>query len=192
MRAIVAAFMNPQMPCFAAVGSFESKKNYGFLLDAFERLWAGGIDIRLMIAGRAMADCAALVERMRQHPEQGRRLLTIFDATDREVTHIYANCRALLLPSLFEGFGLPLVEARTLGCPVIASDLPAFIELADRGVFIFDRASTDELQNLLLLHRQKDRRAEAGRMQAFTWKDSARMCLETTQSLLSTSDCSDQ
>jgi len=103
-------------------------------------------------------------------------LLTIFDATDVEIDHIYGRCRALVFPSLMEGFGLPLVEARTRGCPVIASDLPVFMEVADQGISFFERSSASALQALLARHAAVDERESVGSMLPFLWRDSARQC----------------
>jgi glycosyltransferase involved in cell wall biosynthesis len=163
-------------PCFAAIGSIEPRKNYGFVLDTFESLWNEGIQARLLIVGRRTPQCADLLERMEAHPELGRRFHVVFDGTDAEVGFVYANSRALLFASLAEGFGLPLVEARAHGCPVIASDLPAFAELADAGVQIFPADSAQALRALVLAHL--DQRPAVGRMQPFTWTDSATRCLE--------------
>ncbi|MBG9388887.1 glycosyltransferase [Caenimonas aquaedulcis] len=171
-------------PTFAAIGSFEPKKNYGFLLEVFERLWARGEPARLLLIGRASAECEALIARVRQHPEQGRRLLALFDATDAEVDFAYANCRALVFPSLAEGFGLPLVEARTRGSLVIASDLPCFAELADEGVETYPRDSHAALERLVLHHAAHDRRGEVAPMPPFTWGQGARQCWDEASRLL--------
>lgn len=159
-------------PCFLAIGSFEPKKNYAFLLEVFERLWEQGEASRLLVIGRESAECESLIARVRRHPEQGARLLTLFDASDAEVAHAYACCRALVFPSLAEGFGLPLVEARTRGCPVIASDLPCFEELADEGVSIYRQGSHAQLEALLLDHGGHPKAVAP--MPVFTWRDSAR------------------
>lgn len=184
VRANLAAFMQAGGPCFATVGTIEPKKNHGFLLDTFEQLWAGGADARLLVAGRPTEQCAGLVRRLLQHPEQGRRLLTVLDASDAEIAHVYAGCRALLLPSLFEGFGLPLVEARSQGCVVIASDLPAFRELADGGVFLHPQGSHAGLADLILRHAQASRPSGLPAMPPFTWDDSAAQCWALMQALL--------
>lgn len=136
--------------CFAAVGSFEPKKNYPLLVRVFEQLWSRGEQVRLVIAGKETPDCLAFTRWLRSHPEQGARLLTLHDASDAEVSAIYAHCRALVFPSLFEGFGLPLVEARARGCRVIASDIPAFAELADAGVTLFGRNDEQALVRSVL------------------------------------------
>lgn len=183
-RPELAAFLQAGEPCFGTVGSFEPKKNFDLVLDVFEQLWSQGSNNRLVMAGRPTAECEALVERLRRHPQQGTRLLTLFDASDAEVEQIYAGARALLFPSLMEGFGLPLVEARARGCPVIASNLPVFVELADAGVTFFDRSSPQALSQAVQDHAKVDRRPAVGRQQPFLWRDSARQLLERFQCLL--------
>jgi glycosyltransferase involved in cell wall biosynthesis len=183
-RPALTDFLAAPDPCFGTVGSFEPKKNFALVLDVFEALWAQGFDGRLVMAGRATAECAALVARLRSHAQQGSKLLTLFDATDAEVDAIYRQCRALLFPSLMEGFGLPLVEARAQGCPVIASDLPVFLELADAGVTIVARADANALSTAIVEHAGADRRLQGGRQAPFLWRDSARQCLARMQALL--------
>lgn len=169
----VRDFFASNAPCFAAIGSIEPRKNHALLLTVFERLWAAGVDVRLFIAGRPHADGLPLARRMLGHPEQGRRLLTVVDASDEEIAIAYAKCRALLFPSLAEGFGLPIAEARARGCPVIASDLPALRELADEGVCFFARGSIDELEALVRQYAALPQRPSLAPASAFTWEDSA-------------------
>lgn len=171
-------------PCFAAVGSIEARKNYRLLLAAFERLWAEGHDLRLVLVGRHGGGCDDLVAAMQSHPEKGRRFLPLFDASDAEVDHVYSACRALVFPSLAEGFGLPLVEARTRGALVIASDLPVFRELADEGVLIFGRHEAQELVDRLLEAGASGRPQRVAPMASFTWKDSARQLMELAHRVL--------
>lgn len=184
IRVELSAFASDARPFFLAVGTIEPRKNLGFLLDAFEHLWREGSTARLLIAGRPHPQCAELVARMRSHPQQGDRLLVLFDANDAELATAYAQCRALVFPSLAEGFGLPLVEARVRGCPVIASDLPALAELADAGVSLFPAGDQAVLVAMLREHSVQDRRPDAGSMDPFTWNDSARQLLRVTGDLL--------
>jgi glycosyltransferase involved in cell wall biosynthesis len=181
----VAEFLYADTPAFAAVGSFETRKNYAWLVKVFEGLWAAGHDVRLLIMGRPTGDGQFLIDNLRRHPEHGRRLLTVLDGSDEELALAYARARALLFPSLAEGFGLPLVEARARGCPVIASNLPAFRELADDGVDLCPVNSTEAMAKLVLQHAAVNRRSSIPAMPAFTWGDSARQCLEVVSALLS-------
>ncbi|MBK9986609.1 MAG: glycosyltransferase [Betaproteobacteria bacterium] len=133
-----------------------NREKTGMLLTVFEQLWAQGHSIRLVILGRPNPDCHTLLQRLKHHPEQGKRLLTVFDGADQELEYVYSHCRALILPSLAEGFGLPLVEARTRGCTVIANDLPSFLELADEGVIFYKENSQEELVNLLVKFTEEE------------------------------------
>lgn len=168
-------------PCFTAIGSVEPRKNYGFVLDVFENLWRQGVDARLLIVGRRTVEAAGLLQRLERHAEAGRRLLVLHDASDDEVAFAYAGGRALLFASLAEGFGLPLVEARARGSVVIASDLPAFAELADEGVSLYPSGSAGALEQLVLSHLAAPRQAPPAA--PFTWTDAARQCLAFIQDL---------
>lgn len=170
-------------PCFTAIGSVEPRKNYGFILDVFEKLWRQGVDARLLILGRRTVESADLLQRIERHSEFGARLLVMHDANDSEVAFAYAGGRALLFASLAEGFGLPLVEARARGSAVIASDLPAFAELADEGVSLFPAGSANAMEKLVLSHLRSPCQARAS--EPFTWTDTARQCLAFIQDLQS-------
>lgn len=185
VRPFIRNFLDGDEPCFAAIGSFEPKRNYSLILRVFERMWQRGVEVRLLLAGRQTNECAKFIEYLQSHPEHGKRLQTVHDASDAEILHIYQSCRALLMPSSFEGFGLPLVEARMRGCIVIASNIPAFIELADEGVFIFDITSDSSLESLLNQHLRKNWRLQINPMPPTLWKDSAAECLNTIDHLLS-------
>jgi glycosyltransferase involved in cell wall biosynthesis len=171
-------------PCFAAIGSFEPRKNYGFLLDVFEELWAEGHGFRLVVIGRQNEESRVLIDRFRRHREIGNRLMCVFDASDAEIAFAYARCQALLFPSLAEGFGLPLVEARMLGCRVIASDLPALAELADKGVSLFPVNSRPALKQLVLAASNPSPGSEPGKMPHFGWEESALQMVSRTRSAL--------
>ena len=184
VRLQLANFMAADTPFFAIIGTVEPRKNHKLLMLAFEQLWRENLPARLVIIGRPHPQCHELIAHLRRHAQQGRLLRTVFDASDAEVALAYANCRALVFPSLAEGFGLPLVEARTRGCPVIASDLPALAELADDGVFLFRRDSAEALAALLREHMAHNRRPEVSKMAEFTWTDSAKELLKTAGGLL--------
>ena len=184
VRSKLAEFADQPAPWFAVVGTIESRKNHALLLTVFERLWERGVDVRLLVMGRPHPGCSRLITRMLQHGEQGRRLLTVLDATDAEVSLAYSRCRALLFPSLAEGFGLPLVEARARGCTVIASALPALLELKDEGVHFFRPDCAVELEALIVEQAAPGTpRPQPAR--PFTWRESASQLLTQVRELAS-------
>ncbi len=178
VREALVRFVRRSKPVFAAVGTIEPRKNYPMLLRTFEGLWLAGVPAHLLIAGRPTAEEREFVEKLRRHPEQGNKLLTLFDASDQELAYVYAHARALVLPSLAEGFGLPLVEARSRGCAVIANDLASFCELADEGVFFYKNNDRHELTSLLAQHGETENISRIKPMARFTWRDSAGALLE--------------
>lgn len=180
VRPEIQTFVNGA-PCFTCVGSFEPRKNHRLLLAAFERLWATGVDAHLLLIGRATQDHKAVVEQIESACRRDSRVKAVVDATDAEVAYAYSNSRALVFPSLAEGFGLPLVEARAWGCVVIASNLPVFMELADEGVTTFEGNSIGALERAILAQLAADRCSTIKPMKPYTWGDSAQACLRALE-----------
>ena len=113
-------------PYFVALGTIEPRKNHAFLLDLWQRLPAP-VPRLFIIGNRGWAD-AALLARLDALPKDGP-VQVLHGLTDGAVAALLAGARALLAPSLAEGFGLPPVEAASLGTPVIATDLAVTREL---------------------------------------------------------------
>ena len=112
------------------VGTVEPRKNHALVLDVFEQLWQQGHLRQLVIVG-APGWCSENMQyRLHNHSEQGKRLHWLSHQGDAELHELYTHARALVFPSLNEGFGLPLAEAAHVGCPVVCSDIPVLRELA--------------------------------------------------------------
>ncbi len=119
------------------VGTLEPRKNVGGLLDAYVRLLTARPDAPdLVMAGRATPAARPWLDRITHPPLQGRvrHLGYVDDAVRRE---LYERARLVVLPSFNEGFGLPIVEAMTVGVPVVASNRGAIPEvLGDAGQLV--------------------------------------------------------
>ena len=110
------------------VGTVEARKNHRLILDAFEsRLFADGM--KLVIAGKIGWNIGDLEQRIRSHPELGKKLFFIEKATDAEIDLLYQHSYLLAFPSFAEGYGLPLVEACARRVPVITSGHPVLREV---------------------------------------------------------------
>jgi len=118
-------------PAILMVGTVEPRKAYDMALAAFEHLWRnrGGDAPDLVIVGKSGWKTVALQQRLRAHPEHGKRLHWLDSVTDEGLGRLYEACRGLFVASLGEGFGLPLAEAMMHGRHVLAR--PAGIPRAE-------------------------------------------------------------
>jgi lipopolysaccharide biosynthesis glycosyltransferase/glycosyltransferase involved in cell wall biosynthesis len=154
---------------YLSVGTLEPRKGYDVTLDACELVWRQGGDLRLVITGRFGWRARAVRRRIETHPEFGRRLFWLQDATDAELAHGYAHCRALIQSSIGEGFGLPIIEASRHGAPVIASDIDVFRDIGGAAIDYYQVADAADLARLLQTNLAAPRRAAS--LQAGTWTD---------------------
>ena len=172
-------------PSFLMVGTVEPRKGHAQALDAFEQLWAQGADVRLVIVGhegwKGLPDGArrtipAIVKRLRNHPELGKRLHWLQGISDEYLDRVYAAGACLLFASEGEGFGLPLIEAARHGVPLLARDLPVFREVAGGHAHYFSGASGAELaasvQDWLRLQASGQAPAPAG-IRSRSWAENA-------------------
>src|ERR1700722_2506150 len=105
------------------VGTFEIRKNYPLLLDVWEELLANPeFDLDLVIVGMPGWRVDDVIQRLRALPGFGTRILWFERMSDVGVSWLYERCHLFLFPSLYEGWGLPVVEALQHGRPVIASN----------------------------------------------------------------------
>ena len=124
-------------PLVVMVATVEPRKGHALLIDASEMLWATGFDFDLLMAGRIAWRAEELRTRLNTHPEKDRRLFHFEDLSDGEVTWLLQRARVAVQASLAEGYGLPVIEAAILGCPVVCSDIPVFREIAPPGTVMF-------------------------------------------------------
>ena len=121
-------------PYFLCLGTIEPRKNIGLLLDVWEQLAArqDPTDMpHLVICGRRGWMVEDLLARLDRSPLKGRVIHEFNDLGDGALFGLLRGARALLFPSLAEGFGLPPAEAAVLGVPVIANDLPVLREILE-------------------------------------------------------------
>jgi glycosyltransferase involved in cell wall biosynthesis len=130
---------------FLMVGTVEPRKGHRQALEAFDELWREGADVALAIVGKRGWMTEDVEARITAHPELGRRLVRIDDASDELLDALYRHSVALLAASQGEGFGLPIVEAARHGVPVIARDLAVFREVAREGALYFSGTQATDL-----------------------------------------------
>lgn len=116
---------------FVVLGTIEARKNHLMLLQLWSRLIQrlGDDAPRLLVIGQRGWECEQVFDLLDRSPVLPKAVVEIGRSSDSELAAHLASARALLFPSLVEGYGLPLVEALAAGTPVIASDLPVFREI---------------------------------------------------------------
>ena len=167
-----------------SVGTLEPRKNHKRLVEAYAELKAReGRVIPLVMAGAEgwlMDDFGNLVEELGLS-EDVVRLGYVDDASLR---WLYENCYALIYPSLFEGFGLPVLEAMSLGAPVIASKTTCLPEIVgDAGFLVDPEAATEIAVAMGALAGSRGKRnalAEKSleRSRRFSWQKTAELVLD--------------
>ena len=121
----------PDRPTFVVLGTIEGRKNHAMLLRIWSRLIdrMGSAAPRLLVIGQRGWEAEAVFDILDRNDKLRGHVVELNHCSDDELAVHLASARALLFPSLVEGFGMPLIEALAMGVPVIASDLPVFREI---------------------------------------------------------------
>lgn len=128
------------------VGAIEPKKNIGRLIDAYH--WADP-EIPLVIVGKKAWLWESQIGRLEgifgKNLQKRVKLLEYISAED--LIYLYQGAYCLVFPSLYEGFGLPPLEAMTLGCPVITSEVASLPEICGDAALYVDPYSVNDIRN---------------------------------------------
>ena len=166
-------------PTFVVLGTIEARKNHLMLLRVWERLIErfGSKAPQLSIIGQRGWECQDVFDLLDRDETLKIAVEEIGDCSDEAMTGHLANARALLFPSLIEGYGLPLIEALRLGTPVIASDLPVFREIGQGTPDFLDPLNQSAWERMILSYagdENEHRSAQLSRLASFrapTWAD---------------------
>lgn len=161
-------------PAILMVGTVEPRKGYDAALAAFERLWASDVGEApdLVIVGKSGWKTERLQEKLRTHPERGRRLHWFDQMSDEGLCLLYDACRGVLMASRAEGFGLPVIEAALHRRYVLARDLPVFREQNLPNVSFFTNEAPLALANDILALASRGQKSPAPTVVLPTWSDS--------------------
>jgi glycosyltransferase involved in cell wall biosynthesis len=127
-------------PYLLHVGSLIPRKNPEFLVRVFGALARARPELEFLQVG---GEFSPALEALAADPVLAPRLRRLPRHSQRELAPLYRNARAVLMPSLSEGFGLPVIEALSCGAPVVASDIPVFRQVGGNAVAY---APTSELE----------------------------------------------
>lgn len=168
-------------PSMLMVGTIEPRKGHAEALAAMEHLWDQGFDANLVLVGGIGWKTDALCAAMENHREADKRLLMLGKVSDEALEYLYAACSGVFVPSLAEGFGLPVVEAIGRSKRVLARDLAVFSQHAGKGVTYFDAdADTQELARAIKAWLTGLEQLDPPRPDLLaTWRDTADVIYDT-------------
>jgi alpha-1,3-rhamnosyl/mannosyltransferase len=167
-----------------AVGTLEPRKNLQLALDAFSALPAADRKkTPLVLAGMVGWNVGKLLPKI-QAMQQAGELLQLGYVSRHNLAAVVAGAKALIFPSVYEGFGLPLVEAMQSGTPVLASNASCLPEVLAGAGLLFDSNDADGLKALMLQMLSDDDLATMlstqglNRSKHFSWQKTAQQTLE--------------
>jgi glycosyltransferase involved in cell wall biosynthesis len=165
------------VPYILAVGTFEPRKNLVNACRAFATI-ADRIPHQLVLAGHPGWKNIELKEEL-EHNTYRQRIRLLTDVEDTALRDLYAGADLFVFPSLYEGFGLPPLEAMAHGVPVVSSDAPCMPEiLGDACVFVNARDPKNIGEGILDVLQNPSRRQALidkgrARLQQFSWQNAA-------------------
>ncbi len=175
-------------PFVLNVGVLEPRKNQSLLIDVVRRIREAGADIDLVIIGRDGWRWQSPLER----PEFAalRPHVHIFrDVPEKALVEFYGRASAFVYPSIYEGFGLPIIEAMACGAPVVASDNSSLPELGQRAALYADphdaSAFVSQIRRLLDDNDLRQSMIATGKARArqFSWPRTAELTSELYESV---------
>lgn len=151
--------LKDKIPYFIYVGAIHPRKNVLNLLKAFEAFKTQNPELnhQLLLVGRKSWQLVAIVKYLKKMNFR-RDVLFNKNVTDEDLNLLINNATALVYPSLFEGFGLPVIEAFSCGISVITSKGTAMEEIAQEAAHLFNPENIDELTTKL--YQQASGKAE--------------------------------
>ncbi len=169
------------------VGALQERKNVVRIAQAFKRYREKGGDCSLVFCGKQ----AYGYERIKSEIDSlglERLIIEVGHVPHEELVALYSGAMMFCFPSLFEGFGLPLLEAFACGCPVISSNVTSLPEVAGDAAYMVDPYSVEDITNgMLFFSEEGNRNYYRGkgieRAKEFSWEKTAKGVLEVYKKL---------
>lgn len=171
------------------IGTQEQRKNVHAVLDAFARVARDHPELKLVLHGPHGWLGAEVAEGIERRGIGDRTVVSEGRLTRRLLAALYAHAEVFVFPSLYEGFGLPLLEAMACGAPVVSSNQSALPECVGDAGLLVDPLDHDALAaaagRILSDDALAKELSDAGRMRAsvFTWAETARKTWEVYEEL---------
>jgi glycosyltransferase involved in cell wall biosynthesis len=176
------------------LGGFDQRKNVGALVAAYATIGANLTrSAPLVIAGslpRRDSDFFPNPKRLAEEHDLQARVTLVGWVAEEDKPALYSSALLFVFPSLYEGFGLPVLEAMSCGTAVLVSDVASLPEIVGDGAMLFDPRRPEELAEAMsVLLRDKAKRAELAargleRAQLFSWEKTISQTVQVYRSVV--------
>jgi glycosyltransferase involved in cell wall biosynthesis len=174
-------------PYVLTVTNFRRHKNDGLLVRAFARVASHHPSVSLVLAGKPAHNHRSLLELIEQLDLSGRVHLPGL-ISDEDLPALYAGAELFAFPSIYEGFGLPILEAMACGTAVVSASSSSLPEIAEGAAVLLPPTDVDgwhrAMNDLLANEDQRKKWTHTGleRAKAFTWRRSVEKILDVLES----------
>lgn len=175
-------------PVILMVANLTPNKNCAVVVEAISMLRKKGRDVSFVHAGK---DHLGLLQKCIEGNDAGSFVTSLGKVSDEELAQLYRTSLAVVVPSLYEGFGMPAVEAQAMGAPLICSDRGALPEAAGSGALYFDPVKPamlaqkiEEVMDLSLEDRDKMVASGYDSVRRFSWAKTARETMKVFDMVL--------
>ncbi|MBL1177250.1 glycosyltransferase family 4 protein [Pantanalinema sp. GBBB05] len=171
----------PEGQYILGLNTLEPRKNMEGLIRAFYRILQQEKinDLYLVLAGKLGWQYESIFQELNNHPRLAKRIIFTGYVADEDLAPLYSDALAFCYPSLYEGFGLPPLEAMQCGTPVIASNASSLPEVVSNAGLLINPYDIEEIADALLkVYQSASLRQELSqksieRAQQFTWQSCA-------------------
>ncbi len=165
------------------VGTLQPRKNIPMLIEAFAQMKNKVQGLKLVIVGNKKAhNFDKKIEKAIESKNLQHDVIFPGYIEQEDISAVYSLAEVFVFPSLYEGFGIPLLEAMRLKIPVLASDIPVHREVAGEGALFFDLGNLEDLSeklyNAIDDKNLREKIISSSRSSFFSWKKSAEQLLE--------------
>ncbi len=149
-REIVKKKYNLPDEFILSIGTMQPRKNIPFLIKSFAQVSGRLPNTYLLLTGKQNEKFDTVIsETLDNTPEIKDKVIFSGFVDDEDLPALYSLARLFVYPSLYEGFGLPILEALTQGIPTIVSDILVHREIADNSVIYFDPTDIDQCSEIM-------------------------------------------
>lgn len=174
-----------QNPYILAVSSMDPRKNFQKLVEAFMQLKNSPLDLCIIGAQNTIYS----FNQDKGIYKSENRIHWLGRLTDQQLAQYYQHAACFIYPSLYEGFGIPPLEAMLFGCPVLVSNIPVFKEVYADAVRYADPSNSADIalkiENMLSNNNEVEELIKCGydRVNSFSWKDSGKKLMDLLQDI---------